>query len=56
MVPEVFRVLKQYSPFISAGILLVVVFMLPQGLAGLPKLVWSKVKKNSKYEMGRHDS
>ena len=38
--PEFFRDLKVYSPFISAIILLIVVYRMPQGLTDLPRLVW----------------
>jgi branched-chain amino acid transport system permease protein len=41
LTPEIFRDLKIYSPFISAGILLIVVYLMPQGLAGLPQLIRS---------------
>lgn len=36
IIPELFRSLREYVPFIFAGILLVVLFLMPQGLAGLP--------------------
>jgi branched-chain amino acid transport system permease protein len=36
IIPELLRHLKQYVPFIYAGILLIVLFLMPQGLAGLP--------------------
>jgi len=39
--PEFFRDLKKYSPYISASILLIVVYLMPQGLAGLPQLIRS---------------
>jgi branched-chain amino acid transport system permease protein len=35
LIPEFFRSLKMYSPFISAGILIIVVYMMPGGLASL---------------------
>jgi len=41
LVPEFFRELKTFVPYISAAILLIVVYLLPQGLVGLPKLIWS---------------
>jgi len=41
LIPEFFRDLKTYSPFISAIILLLVVYLLPQGLVSLPRLVAS---------------
>ena len=41
LIPEIFRDLKIYSPFLSAIILLIVVYLLPQGLVGLPQHVRS---------------
>jgi branched-chain amino acid transport system permease protein len=43
LIPEFFRGLKIYSPYISAGILLIVVYLMPQGLVGLPQLIRSWV-------------
>ena len=37
LIPEFFRDLKMYSPYISAGILLIVVYILPDGMASLPR-------------------
>jgi len=39
LAPEAARGLKQYVPYISAGILLIVVYGMPQGLIGLPGMV-----------------
>jgi branched-chain amino acid transport system permease protein len=39
LIPEYFRDLKMYSPYISAIILLVVVYLMPQGLTSLPQMV-----------------
>jgi branched-chain amino acid transport system permease protein len=41
VIPEFFRDLKMYSPFVSAAILGIVVYLMPQGLVGLPKMVRS---------------
>ena len=41
IVPELFRELKQFVPYISAVILLIVVYAMPQGLAGIPQLIKS---------------
>jgi branched-chain amino acid transport system permease protein len=43
-IPEYFRSLKTYSPFISAGILFLFVYLMPGGLAGLVQLVGARVK------------
>ena len=39
VVPEIFRGLKGYVPFISAGILLIVVYLMPEGLVSLPRIM-----------------
>jgi len=39
--PEFFRDLKIYSPLVSAAILLIAVYLFPQGLVGLPRIMWS---------------
>jgi len=39
LLPEFFRVLKEYQPFVFVGILLVTIFLLPDGLVGLPDAV-----------------
>jgi branched-chain amino acid transport system permease protein len=41
IIPELFRGLKQFLPYISAAILFIVVFAMPQGLVGLPQLLMS---------------
>ena len=46
MVPEIFRQLKEYTPFLFAGILLLVVFVMPQGLVGLFDQIRSLVNKD----------
>jgi len=35
IVPEIFRWLKAFTPFVFGGIMLVVVFLMPQGIAGV---------------------
>jgi len=37
IIPELLRSLREYVPFVFAGILLIVLFLMPQGLAGLPE-------------------
>ena len=39
IIPEFFRDLKVYSPYVSAAILIIIVYLMPDGLAGLPRLV-----------------
>jgi branched-chain amino acid transport system permease protein len=48
VVPELFRVLKQFAPYISAVILLIVVYAMPEGLVGLPKFIRSWYLRRSK--------
>ena len=50
LLPEFARDLKEYSPYISAGILLIVVYLMPRGLVSLPKLVmlWYSERKKGK--------
>jgi branched-chain amino acid transport system permease protein len=43
IVPEVFRELQMFTPYVSAGILLLVAFFMPQGLVGLPEMVRSRL-------------
>jgi branched-chain amino acid transport system permease protein len=47
IVPEIFRDLKTFVPYISAGILLLVVYLMPQGLVSLPKIVKSWFRERS---------
>lgn len=50
LIPEFFRGLKTYSPFISAGILLIVAYFMPGGLASLfhITLSWMTDRKKKK--------
>jgi branched-chain amino acid transport system permease protein len=50
LIPEFFRDLKIYSPFISAAILLIVVYLMPHGLVGLPRLMKSWYVRHRKGE------
>ena len=42
LIPEILRPLKTYQPFFFAGVLLFVIFFMPEGLVSLPK--WIKLK------------
>jgi ABC-type branched-subunit amino acid transport system permease subunit len=35
MVPELFRGLKEFAPLLLGAIMVIVVFLMPQGIAGL---------------------
>jgi branched-chain amino acid transport system permease protein len=48
LIPEQFRSLREYVPFIFAGILLIVLFLMPQGLAGLPDQFRQRFARSSK--------
>jgi branched-chain amino acid transport system permease protein len=48
--PELLRVLKQYVPYISAAILVIVVYVMPKGLAGLPELIRGLISDRRKTE------
>jgi len=48
--PEFLRDLKTYSPLVSAAILLIAVYLFPQGLVGLPRIVWSWYVERGKRE------
>jgi branched-chain amino acid transport system permease protein len=56
MVPEFARELREYVPFISAAMLLIVIFVMPQGLAGLPNLVKAWLIKRPQGERSTHAS
>ena len=47
IIPELFRELREYVPFLFAAILLFVLFLMPEGLAGLPRQItlWHDKKK-----------
>jgi branched-chain amino acid transport system permease protein len=57
VVPEYLRFLKEYTPFIFGGIMLVVAFLMPQGIAGLAGDLWRRLAA-SRGEAGEggHDS
>jgi branched-chain amino acid transport system permease protein len=40
-IPELFRALKEFTPFIFGSIMILVIFLMPQGLAGLSQTVKS---------------
>jgi len=46
VVPEIFRGLKQYVPFISAIILLIVVYGMPDGIVGIPEMIRSRLRRS----------
>jgi branched-chain amino acid transport system permease protein len=50
LIPEIFRDLKYYSPYLSAAILLIIVYAAPKGIVSLPSLIgnWHGAQKNRK--------
>jgi branched-chain amino acid transport system permease protein len=56
LIPEFFRDLKIYSPFISAAILLIIVYLMPQGLVSLPQMVRSWYLEHRKSKGVAHAS
>jgi len=56
LIPEFARDLKIYVPFISAVILLIVVFLMPQGLVSLPRLIKSAFTERKKEKRVTHAS
>jgi branched-chain amino acid transport system permease protein len=46
--PEFFRELKAFVPYVTAAILFIVVFAMPQGLVGLPGLLHMRGRKRQK--------
>ncbi len=53
IMPELARELKQFVPYISAVILLIVVYGMPQGLIGLPQMIRKKLSKRTQCKVGR---
>lgn len=50
IIPESFRGLKMYAPYVSAAILVIIVYLMPDGLAGLPRLVRSRMLRHDEKE------
>jgi branched-chain amino acid transport system permease protein len=45
LLPETASVLKEYQPYVFAGVLILVTFLLPDGLVSLPGRVKAFIKK-----------
>ena len=56
IVPEIFRWLKAFTPFVFGGIMLVVVFLMPQGIAGVFEQFRAVVKQFWEEKTRRNDS
>jgi branched-chain amino acid transport system permease protein len=56
LIPEFFRDLKMFSPFISAGLLAIVVYLMPKGLVSLPSIIKSWFTRHRKSKGMSHAS
>jgi len=56
LLPEFARDLKEFSPYISAILLVIVVFLMPQGLVSLPRLIKSAFTERRKGKSVTHAS
>jgi branched-chain amino acid transport system permease protein len=56
LIPEFARGLKEYSPYLSAGLLIIVVYLMPKGLVSLPGLVRERYSGRRKGEKVAHAS
>jgi branched-chain amino acid transport system permease protein len=56
LIPEFARGLKEYSPYISAALLLIVVYLMPKGLVSLPGMVRGWYSERRKGEKVAHVS
>jgi branched-chain amino acid transport system permease protein len=58
LIPEYFRGLKEYSPFLTAGILIIIAYRMPDGIVGLIKLImlWYSDRKAGKVKGAIHAS
>ncbi len=52
MTPEVFRDLKQYSPYLSSVILLIVVYIAPKGLVSMPGIIGARYARRKEARTG----
>jgi branched-chain amino acid transport system permease protein len=51
MIPAMFRQLNYYVPFIIAGIILIVLFLMPKGITGLPNQIENWMQKRRQEKM-----
>jgi branched-chain amino acid transport system permease protein len=56
LIPEFARDLKEFSPYISVALLLIVVYLMPQGLVSLPGLIKSAFTERKKEKRVTHAS
>jgi branched-chain amino acid transport system permease protein len=48
LIPEMFRTLKEYQPFLFAAVLFLVVFLLPRGIVDLPEKIKIMIRKTQR--------
>lgn len=53
LIPELFRGLKMFTPYVFAGIVILVIFLIPQGLIGLYEWIGFHLKKSANREEDR---
>ena len=56
IIPEFARDLKMYTPYVAAALLLIVVYVIPQGLVGLPEVIRSWYIERRKVKRVSHAS
>jgi branched-chain amino acid transport system permease protein len=56
LIPELFRDLKMFSPFISAALLAIVVYLLPKGLVSIPEVIRARIAEQRKSKRMSHAS
>ncbi len=45
IIPEMFRDLKMFTPYVFAGVIILIIFLIPQGLAGLYEKIGARFRK-----------
>lgn len=55
LVPEIARPLREYQPFVFAGVLMIVIFLLPDGLVSLPRVIMRAARHPRKSEATREE-
>ena len=56
IIPELFRSLKSFSPYLSAGIMILVIFLIPQGVTSLPQMIKGWIIKLRESRYVNHDA
>jgi branched-chain amino acid transport system permease protein len=56
LIPEFAREMKEYAPYLSAALLLIVAYLMPKGLVSLPTLVGSWYSERKKGKKNTHVS